>query len=157
MKFKTIICLVFLLCSFPAFAGLPAGSTVTSAACGVSDTCVLYNLGGTSLTVGSGANLAAAKTSGSDWCDAQVTAYGTIKTSYQDMTTALAGAPGATHAGTDGWGTAITINEYTVGGVVYYLQSTEVSADTTHYNELITNVNNAVTFLGDLKAAVNAL
>ena len=135
------------------------GETVASEVRADGKTYIYRALGGVNidLSTGGAADLAGAKTNATSGVGAHKTAVGLIKSAYGDIITALAGAPGGTHADTDGAGNAVTINEYTVSGQTYYVPSTEVATVDTRYDEWVANIDLDRTHDDDLVTAIAAL
>lgn len=145
--------------SLVAFAALLPGETVTSEVRDDGKTYIYRSFEGVKVdisTVGS-ANLADAKTDATTAVGNHKTAIGVVKAGYGDMITALAAAPGGTHLDTDAFGNQITINEYTVSGLVYYVPSTEVAAVDALHDEWVANIDLNRTHDDDITAAIAAL
>ena len=119
---------------------------------------VYRSLGGVKVDLNSGdADLATAKTSANSNVATHKTSIGTAKTNYNNLITDIAAVANGTHAGTDNFGAATIINEYTGTGKTFYVESTEVAAMDTQLDGWVANIALDETHDDDLTTAITAL
>lgn len=137
---------------------LAAGETVAYETRGDSKVYIYRSLGGVKIDLNSGdVDLATAKTNANAVVAAHKTAVGTTKTNYNNLIADIAAVADGTHAGTDNFGAATIINEYTGTGKTFYVESTEVAAMDTQLDGWVANIALDETHDDDLTTAITAL
>lgn len=125
---------------------LPTGVTVSSGVNGAGNTIVYYTASSNNITIGEGVDLAAAKTSATDYCNLQITNAQDQDNANDALIAAYAGVPDSTsiQAG-------VLYNEYIIAGVLYGVPDGEEATATTDLQTQNTTLALAVTWWTDVR------